>query len=141
LAKSAKAVSDTPASLNIETAVAEPPTYFFDTSALCKRYHREPGTDAIDAAFAASAIRIASDLALIELVSTLARRVRMQQITAQDFQAAKAAIMQYTQDQGVLRIEALGEADKADAARLLERYGLHGNCARWMRCTWPSGGG
>ena len=104
--------------------MAEPPTYFFDTSTLFKRYHREPGTDAIDAAFAAEAIRIASDLALIELASTLARRVRMQQITAQDFQAAKAAIARDTQDQGVLRIEALGEADKADAARLLERYGL-----------------
>ena len=104
--------------------MAEPPAYFFDTSALFKRYHREPGTDAIDAAFAVSAIRIASDLALIELASTLARRVRMQQITAQDFQAAKAAIARDTQDQGVLRIEALGEADKADAARLLERYGL-----------------
>ena len=33
----------------------------------------------------------------------------MQQIAAQDFQAAKAAIAQDTQDWGVLRIEALGE--------------------------------
>jgi predicted nucleic acid-binding protein len=104
--------------------VAEPPAYFFDTSALFKRYHREPGTDAVDAVFAAPAIRIASDLALIELASTLARRVRMRQITAQDFQAAKAAIAQDTQDRGALHIEVLGEADKADAARLLEQYGL-----------------
>ena len=104
--------------------MAEPPAYFFDTSALFKRYHREPGTDAVDAAFAVPAIRIASDLALIELASTLARRVRMQQITVQDFQAAKAAIAQDTQDRGVLCIEGLGEADKADAARLLEQYGL-----------------
>jgi predicted nucleic acid-binding protein len=48
----------------------------------------------------------------------------MQQITMQDFQAAKAAIAEDTQDQTVLRIEALSEADKADAARLLEQYGL-----------------
>jgi predicted nucleic acid-binding protein len=104
--------------------VAEFPLYFFDTSALFKRYHREPGTQAVDTAFAAPAIRIASDLALIELASSLARRVRMQYITVQDFQAAKAAIAEDTQNQTVLRIEALSEADKADAARLLEQYGL-----------------
>ena len=78
----------------------------------------------MDTAFAAPAIRLASDLALIELASSLARRVRMQEITAQDFQAAKAAIARDTQDPAVLRIEPLGEADKAEAARLLERYGL-----------------
>jgi predicted nucleic acid-binding protein len=104
--------------------VAAPPAYFFDTSALLKRYHAEPGTDAVDAAFAAPSVRIASDLGLIELISALARRVRMQEITRQDFQAAKAAIARDTQDNGVLRIEAVGDADKADAARLLEQYGL-----------------
>jgi predicted nucleic acid-binding protein len=104
--------------------VAEPPACFFDTSALFKRYHAEPGTDAVDAAFAAPSVRIASDLGLIELISSLARRVRMQEITRQDFQAAKAAIAKDTQDNGMLRIEAVGEADKADAAGLLERYGL-----------------
>ena len=70
------------------------------------------------------AIRLASDLALIELVSSLARRVRMREITAQDFQAAKAALAQDNQDPSVLRIETLGETDKAEAARLLERYRL-----------------
>jgi hypothetical protein len=50
--------------------VAEPPAYFFDTSALFKRYHAEPGTDAVDAAFAAPSVRIASDLGLIELISS-----------------------------------------------------------------------
>jgi predicted nucleic acid-binding protein len=104
--------------------VAAPPAYFFDTSALLKRYHAEPGTDTVDAAFAAPSIRIASDLGLIELISSLARRVRMQEITRQDFQAAKAAIAKDTQADGVLRVEAVGEADKAEAARLLERYGL-----------------
>ena len=48
----------------------------------------------------------------------------MPQITMQDFQAAKAAIAEDTQDQTVLRIEALSKADKADAARLLEQYSL-----------------
>ena len=65
--------------------MAESPIYFFDTSALFKRYHREPGTEAVDAAFAVPAVRIASDLALIELASAFARRVRMQEITAEDF--------------------------------------------------------
>jgi hypothetical protein len=30
--------------------VAAPPACFFDTSALLKHYHAEPGTDAVDAA-------------------------------------------------------------------------------------------
>ena len=104
--------------------MAAPPAYFFDTSALLKRYHAEPGTDAVDVAFAAPSIRIASDLGLIELLSALARRVRMREITAQDVQSAKAAIAKDIQDNGALRVEAVGEADKAEAARLLERYGL-----------------
>ena len=104
--------------------MAELPTYFFDTSALFKRYHREPGTAAVDTAFATPAIRMASDLALIELASSFARRVRMQDITVEDFQAAKAAIARDANAQAMLRIVPLGEADKAEAARLLEQYGL-----------------
>ena len=39
--------------------MVELPTYFFDTRALFKRYHCEPGTDVVDTAFADAATRIA----------------------------------------------------------------------------------
>ncbi len=103
---------------------AQLPIYFFDTSALFKRYHTEPGTDVVDSAFEEMAVRIAPDLSLIELYSSLARRVRMQEITPQDFAAAKAKMTEDTQEKGVLRLEAVGEVDKADAARLIEQDGL-----------------
>ena len=46
--------------------------YFFDTSALVKRYHRELGTDLMDAAFGdKDATRMISDIAVIEFYSVI----------------------------------------------------------------------
>jgi predicted nucleic acid-binding protein len=43
--------------------------YFFDTSALVKRYHEEQGTDAIDALFAvADSSFVISRLGIVEMV-------------------------------------------------------------------------
>ena len=67
--------------------------------------------------------RIVSDIGLIELSSSFARRVRMQEISADDFQAAKAELDKDIQD-GLLRVEEAGAVDKAEAARLIEQYGL-----------------
>lgn len=104
------------------------PVYFFDASALLKRYHAEPGTDVIDAAFEDDeVIRIVSDIGLIELYSAFARRVRMQEITPQDFQDAKTKITEDTGEDGVLQVEEVGRADKAEAARLIEQYSLTQN--------------
>jgi len=46
--------------------------YFFDTSAIVKRYHREDGSDLIDRLFAESdAEFIISDISIIEFYSAL----------------------------------------------------------------------
>ena len=60
--------------------------YFFDTSALVKRYHREVGTEIVDAAFDdKDATRIISDLSVIEFYSAFAKKVRTGEITEEDF--------------------------------------------------------
>ena len=104
---------------------SESPLDFFETSALVKRYHVEPGTDVVRAAFEnAEPVRLTTDIALIELHSAFARRVRMGEITEEDFQQAKARITEDTREGGVLHIEEIGAVDKAEATRLIEQYGL-----------------
>ena len=50
--------------------------YFFDTSALVKRYHRELGTHVVDAAFGnKDATRTTSDLSVIEFYSAMANEL------------------------------------------------------------------
>ena len=103
---------------------AESRVYFFDASALLKRYHTELGSDVVETAFSEeTSTRIVSDIGLIEVYSSFARRVRMGEITADDFQAAKAELDGDLQD-GRLHIEEIGAVDKAEAARLIEWYGL-----------------
>jgi hypothetical protein len=77
----------------------------------------------VETALEETTTRIISDSGLIELFSSLARRVRMQELSADDFQTAKAEIDGDIQE-GLLRIEAVGVMDKAEAARLLGQYGL-----------------
>lgn len=100
---------------------------FFDASALIKRYHTERGAEVVEAAFAEPvSVRIVSDIGIIELHSAFARRVRMGEITADDFQTAKAELDADIR-RGRLRVEAASDADKAAAARLVEQYGLSHN--------------
>ena len=59
--------------------------YFLDTSALVKRYHGEAGTDAIDRIFAQSlAELVISRLALVEVTSALAFKVRTGELQSTD---------------------------------------------------------
>jgi predicted nucleic acid-binding protein len=54
------------------------PAYFFDTSALVKRYHVEEGTAAVDRLFddPASSVPTISRVGLVEVLSALATKVR-----------------------------------------------------------------
>jgi predicted nucleic acid-binding protein len=55
--------------------------YFLDTSALVKLYHDEAGTDVLDErVIATDSAIVISELSKIELLSALARRVRMGEI-------------------------------------------------------------
>lgn len=99
------------------------PVDFFDTSALIKRYAEEIGTDVVDRAFDhPNTSRVITDIAIIEFHSAFARRMRMGQCDADEFEGAKSEL---TADitAGLLRVERLTEADKSDASYLIEQYG------------------
>ena len=58
--------------------------YFFDTSALVKRYHQEIGSEQVNAIFDdQDNILIISELALVELASALRRKQNQGEITIQ----------------------------------------------------------
>ncbi len=99
------------------------PVDFFDTSALVKHYHDEPGSAVIDSAFDdPDAIRIITDIMVIEFHSAFTRRVRMGEITTEDYRRAKSELDSDIREDK-LHVEALSEADKVEAAWLIEQYG------------------
>lgn len=67
--------------------------YFFDTSALVKRYHTEAGTQAVDAIFSETgATFYVSRLALVESVSALCFNVRSGNFAASRLTIARKAL-------------------------------------------------
>jgi predicted nucleic acid-binding protein len=65
--------------------------YFFDTSALVKRYHLEPSSERVNAIFDdQDNILIISELALVELASALQRKRNRGEITLQAMNDALA---------------------------------------------------
>lgn len=86
--------------------------YFFDTSALVKRYHEEVGTAAVDEAFDdADASFLISDLTVIECHSAFAKKVRTQEIEEEDFQVTMHRLKQDI-DRDLLRLRTIGEQEK-----------------------------
>lgn len=60
--------------------------YFFDTSAIVKRYHREDGSDFIDRLFAeADAEFVISDISIMEFYSALSLKVSVGEIDEENF--------------------------------------------------------
>ncbi len=101
--------------------------YFFDTNALVKRYHREAGTDVVDAAFEdKDATRVISDISVIEFYSAFAKKVRMGEITKEDFRDTVKELAGNIQG-GVVQLAFFGENEKKEAAALIEKYGLSRN--------------
>lgn len=98
--------------------------YFLDTSALVKRYHREAGTDVVDAAFEdKDATRVISDISVIEFYSAFAKKVRMGEITKEDFRDTVKELAGNIQS-GVVQLAFFGESENKVAAALIEKYGL-----------------
>jgi predicted nucleic acid-binding protein len=101
--------------------------YFLDTSSLVTRYHRERGSEVIDAPFAEQGRRIIiSDLSIIELGSALSKKVREGEITPEKYQRALGVFCQDIVTE-IIHVEILGDADKALAAALIEKYGFRAN--------------
>jgi predicted nucleic acid-binding protein len=60
---------------------------YFDTSALCRLYHREPGSDVVDRLLnEPGSQHLVSWLTMLETQSALAQKVRTGDITARKFQ-------------------------------------------------------
>ena len=60
--------------------------FFFDTSALIKLYHEETGTNKLDSLIESeNPVIVISDLTIIEMISALAKKVRMKVIVKDTF--------------------------------------------------------
>ena len=96
--------------------------FFFDTSALIKLYHQEVGTEQVEGIFGQTENSIIiSELAIVELYSSLARKVRTKEIS---LQAQEKAIENFDKDCAQrFVIEPLGSAVLQKAKELLQRYG------------------
>jgi uncharacterized protein len=106
---------------------AEERVDFWDTSALVKRYHREVGTDVVDAAFAdEDGIRMISDMGVIEFYSAFAKKVRTGEITEEDFRETIKKLAEDIQS-GAIRLTFFGDSDKREAAALIEKHSLSKN--------------
>ena len=106
---------------------AEERVDFFDTSALVKRYHREVGTEVVDAAFAEKdGIRMISDMGVIEFYSAFAKKVHTSEITEEDFRETIKEIAEDIQS-GATPLAFLGDSDKREAAALIESMAYQKN--------------
>jgi predicted nucleic acid-binding protein len=99
-------------------------SFFLDSSALIKLYHQEPGTERVEELFTASeSSLVISELAIVELHSALARKIRIGEITAQAEEEVLRNFEQDCADRFV--IEPLNTAVVEQAKELLTKYGHH----------------
>ncbi len=93
-------------------------TYFLDTNALVKRYHKEDGSDVIDRIFAESeAHLVISDISIIEFYSAMALKVRTGIIQKDDLTALRQVFSQDVKD-AVYEVVEFTQREKTEAAKL-----------------------
>src|SRR3990172_12858729 len=96
--------------------------YYFDTSALVKRFRLEIGTDAVDALFAdRTSSFLISRLGIIETVSALALKVRIGELPVADYKVARKKFLGDVA-QGNLKVVRLLVAHYRNAERLIDRH-------------------
>lgn len=103
------------------------PDDFFDTSALSKHYHEEPGTEKVDELLAVAGVNHAvSRLSVVELHSVFAKKVRTGQIGQADFERLTR---QFRTDVAKkrLRVVRLTAAHYQSAEKLVRRIGPASN--------------
>jgi len=99
--------------------------YFFDSSALAKRFHTEPGSGAVDAICAGSGNQVlTSRLALVELTSVAAIKVPTGAITPEQAGKFLAAVVRSSRLNEFI-VQPLLELDYAHAQTLLTRHAQH----------------
>ena len=96
--------------------------YFFDTSAIVKRYHREDGSDLIDTLFAESdAEFVISDISIIEFYSALSLKVRVDEIDEENFMFLRKLFSQDIK-RGLYEVAEFTNAEKLESTKLLLKY-------------------
>ncbi len=100
--------------------------YFFDSSALVKRYYTEHGSGVVDqlisAVAAGSARGIVSLLALPEVISTINRRKNEGSLSKRAFQAVLA---KYYEEMALFRILPVDDNGIVSAARFIIKHNLN----------------
>ncbi len=97
--------------------------YFLDTSALVKLYHEEAGTDLLDERVSETGSTIViSALSKVELMSALARRVRLGELTQTQF---TEAIELFENDLSSFEIIRMSEEVFAKAAGLIKSLAIN----------------
>lgn len=75
--------------------------YFFDSSALVKRYMDEPGSEWVRWALSQSPFAAIAEITIVEVVAALARRWRMGEIAAKEYRFAKDVFLKDVQGHSV----------------------------------------
>lgn len=89
--------------------------YFWDTSALVKRYHLEAGTDEVNALLQREDVRVyISDLSIIEIHSALARKVRKGSLAEEGYWKACGFFLDEVR-KGIFAVEEVGDGTKRRA--------------------------
>lgn len=99
--------------------------FFFDTSAIVKRYHAEKGTEIVNRIFEGIITRkgrcVISALSISEFASALRRKVISKEISWTDFWAAFSAFLHET---SYLRVEPIEGNLYAEGLDYILKYGL-----------------
>ena len=95
--------------------------YYLDSSALVKRYHREVGTEIVDDIIEGGAEIYISSITLIEIISTLKRKVKSRKISNSKYKLLKGAFLYDVENRFTLI--PLDDSIVSDALRIAEKYG------------------
>ncbi|MBS1831329.1 MAG: type II toxin-antitoxin system VapC family toxin [Acidobacteria bacterium] len=95
---------------------------FFDTSALAKVYHDEPGADFMRNLVRNSAAPYIANLGVVEMYSVLSNKVRSLAISTDEARIVRSHFLSDIR-KGAFRVVALNRSHFAHAQTLLERHG------------------
>lgn len=100
------------------------PIYFFDSSALVKRYRSEAGSDVVERLFVEPHARsYISRLAVVEVQRVFSRRVREQEITEQELDSLRDRLYK-DMGQRLFQVRKLRDFHYHNAVRLIRKYAL-----------------
>lgn len=107
---------------------------FFDTSALVKLFHAEPGSGVVTELATSPKNEIwVSELTRIEFHSALFRRYRNGEI---DDDRIKESFLGFEEQYSSFKVEPVGHAVIKEAESLMKSFGKAMGLGHWMPCSW-----